>query len=223
MMSQPRVNPFLRFLIRLLSGCDVRVLEKSAIDAARKLLFQVYFEEQKWVPEKGNPSGLQIRDGMYIDKFDYTCTWIGLFTNSFGVPSLSGVGRIVNGSETALYLKNLPEKEYFLRKGTCEGNRIALLKGTRGHFLYALLCVCIVNVASRSGNNRLVGACPASILPFYTRIGAESSFTFHYNAGEMPCVAMSISTNAESQCQMVIAFVIRVMLNKFSRGGRKTR
>lgn len=86
-------SPFWRLVIRLLSGLDVRILSETHVDEAKKMLCEVYYREQRWIPEDGNPSGLRIHNGKYGDEFERQSSCIGLQRNT------KGTGRGVSNAE----------------------------------------------------------------------------------------------------------------------------
>ena len=65
---------------RQLFALEAQILSPEEIENAKRLLYKVYFEEQKWIPPAGNPSGFRITDGKYEDELhDFRITWIGLY------------------------------------------------------------------------------------------------------------------------------------------------
>lgn len=153
MSADPSLPRVLRALARRL-GLRLSVLDPQQVDAARALLYRVYFEEQGWDPPP-NPSNLRADHAhrRFTDDFDHTAVWIGAFAGE----RLMGCLRIldprrVGALELARYIE-LPR----LPGRVGEANRVAVARGHRRGAVTLLLSMAGAACARRMGMQQVLG------------------------------------------------------------------
>lgn len=111
---------------------EIRQLQSNEIIKALHLLYNVYVEEQGWMPPSSNKSGFEIREdtqGKFLyDSFVEQATWFGAWYKG----DLVGCFRVLlyPHSELIRYIKKLPES--LSCAPASELNRLAFVKKWRG-------------------------------------------------------------------------------------------
>lgn len=132
-------EPFWAPLLEYASGIKSRhLITDEEMKSAKQCLYRVYHMEQGWNPGP-DPSNLRIEEDRFEDDVD--AEWFGLYSEE----KLVGVGRVVNGLESALYLSQ-EKRERVLEAvnpsgqlRVCELNRTAILPEYRGSLAMMLI------------------------------------------------------------------------------------
>lgn len=106
-----------------------KLIGGNELDEARNLLFEIYCEELKWVPEKDNLSGLRVEFGehgpMLVDYYDDAALWFGCYCGN----KLVGVHRSYHAIEGHFELSNYTSiPPVFRDKFSVEFTRLAIAK-----------------------------------------------------------------------------------------------
>lgn len=148
------------------SRWGVRTLDPVDLGAARSLLYDVYYGEQRWSPGP-NPSGVTLRhdeQAGYHDDFDDDAVWVG----AFAAGELVGVARCLHRElEVGRYVA-LPEG---LANGAIEINRLAVRRRSRHGTALPLLFCALAWLVWRLGARRVLAAPQPAVRRLLVHLG----------------------------------------------------
>lgn len=206
-------NPVVRFVLKLLVGGDIRILRGEQIDDAKRLLYEVYHLEQKWVPVPGNHSGLELKNGKLEDSLAGLSTWIGLYKFSNGEYTLAGVTRVLSQLELVRYLDEDKKARVGGIHHPFEANRVAVRKQFRGAAISVALSLACRQLGAQRGFRTIVAGVDEQLLTMFSRIGMRPMFSFRYNVSEPKCHFITGSAGAWRRLLLVL-LIIRLRMQK---------
>jgi N-acyl-L-homoserine lactone synthetase len=176
------------------------------IDGARALLYRVYHEEQGWSPPLGNwsaqkPELLQSGELGFVDRYDHTCTWVGLSDDGRVVGCVRLIDRRDNGFR--LELENyftLPKSLLESAGNLLEVNRLALAPEYRRGQGMLMITSQLLSIALRTGKS-LIATGGSAIAQYAVRhVGmTDTGLRFTYHADDREAVSVLVLENRGTQ------------------------
>ncbi|MGB1014804.1 MAG: GNAT family N-acyltransferase, partial [Nannocystaceae bacterium] len=159
-------------------------MTRAEIPDAQRLLYEVYYEEQKWEPLQPNASQLRADHSQrrIVDDLDASAIWVGVFTKG----KLVGVTRILERTrmgrlEIERYV-DLPAS-LLADRVVIEANRVAVLAKHRRTLTLAVLHTYCEWMGTRLGALRSIGTATEKIARGPARrygwLATEVSFRYH--------------------------------------------
>jgi hypothetical protein len=200
-----------------------RIDSARQLDAAREVLYKVYGLEQGWQPPTDNPSGQRcVRLGSgawgFVDDYDLTSTWLGLFAGDRVVGCLRLIDRRINGGRLELenYLR-LPNTIIAYGPDLLEINRLAIDPEYRGgHGALALIAEAQRHTLER--RCRALAAMVPSTARIAVRYGGmtDSGLTFKYHADDPEPAHLLVQMNPVQMERHL--YGLRTRLLRLARG-----
>lgn len=198
-------------------GIHIRVIDGIEVEEAKRILYRVYYNEQKWIPKKGNPSGLEIKDGKYEDHLGQFCTWVGIFQMYSGKWKMVGVQRFLNNPEMKMYMNEENLKRLQKYQNSCEVNRLAILKNFRNKWSFIFLIFYMCGIAEKRGFQYLTSSCQKGLSKYLQRsLGFDILFNFSYSSEEHPVSVVSRNVSGFANLLLAVRILVLIIKTKLS-------
>jgi len=209
-------------IVGRLIGLTAQVLQPEQLDEARRLLYEVYFEELGWDPPGPNASQLRADHDrrLLIDAFDDTAIWLGVYSGG----ALIATMRLLERGERPLEIEGHISLSRSLQTDTIEANRVAIRAAHRRGPALPLLHTLAGSVGRRLGARRSVGTTSASIaFGSAARYGFKTTgqtFRYHSTDPEEVCV-VTYDLSLQHQLSVIRSILqARLTPSRALRGGQ---